>query len=56
MKYYVEIINGIVANKGTFDTPTLVYDEEQSVYEITKAQYDNAVCGKTTEAELASMV
>ena len=56
MKYYVEIISGIVANVGTFTTPTPVYDEGQLVYEITKAQHDSVIVGKTTEAELLAMV
>lgn len=56
MKYYAEIINGIVANLGTFDTPTLPTQEGKTIYEITLAQAMGVIAGKTTEAEMALIV
>jgi hypothetical protein len=56
MKYYAEIINGIVANLGTFIGESPYKKEEQTLYEITKLQYDNTIAGKTTEQEMLDMI
>jgi hypothetical protein len=51
MKYYCEILEGVVINTGTFDTEVHV-NEGELIYEITKQDYENIDLTKTLLSEL----
>jgi hypothetical protein len=51
MKYYCEILEGVIINTGTFDTEIYV-NEDELIYEIAKEDYENIDLTKTLLSEL----
>jgi hypothetical protein len=51
MKYYCEVLQGVIINTGTFDTEVYV-KEGELIYEIAKQDYENIDLTKTLFSEL----
>jgi hypothetical protein len=51
MKYYCEVLNNLIINKGTFDGELQIVPNEEK-YVITKEQYNNIEVGETLYTEI----